>query len=122
MWCDSSTRDAVAGTGAWRFRGGGRQRLHGWRPAPEVSLIVMLRRSERLLIREADSGLSCAPRYSSRKGTRMSALRTIKKYPNRRLYDMVLKKYVTLAHVHALVVAGEPFEVVDNEFNTDVTA
>ena len=39
--------------------------------------------------------------------------RTIKKYPNRRLYDTTTSSYITLAQVKDLVLAGEPFEVVD---------
>ena len=44
-------------------------------------------------------------------------IRVIKKYPNRRLYDTELSRYITLADVRELVLAGNEFRVV--EANTD---
>jgi ribosomal protein S12 methylthiotransferase len=41
------------------------------------------------------------------------AVRVLKKYPNRRLYDTQASAYVTLADVKAMVLAGEAFEVRD---------
>ena len=49
------------------------------------------------------------------------ALRTIKKYPNRRLYDTATSSYVTLAQVRELVMAREPFVVRDAKSGDDLT-
>jgi polyhydroxyalkanoate synthesis repressor PhaR len=50
-----------------------------------------------------------------------AALRTLKKYPNRRLYDTRTSSYVTLADVKAMVLAGEEFEVRDAKTTEDLT-
>jgi polyhydroxyalkanoate synthesis repressor PhaR len=47
--------------------------------------------------------------------------RLIKKYPNRRLYDSAVSAYVTLDDVRKLVREGEPFRVVDNKTDEDIT-
>lgn len=47
--------------------------------------------------------------------------RLIKKYPNRRLYDTRTSSYITLADVKELVLAHEPFEVVDAKSGEDLT-
>jgi len=49
------------------------------------------------------------------------ALRLIKKYPNRRLYDTRTSSYVTLADVKALVLKHEQFQVVDAKTGEDLT-
>ena len=49
------------------------------------------------------------------------AVRTIKKYPNRRLYDTELSKYITLSHIRDLVTAKEPFVVIDKKSGEDIT-
>jgi polyhydroxyalkanoate synthesis repressor PhaR len=59
---------------------------------------------------KADSG-SAAP----------DAVRVIKKYPNRRLYDTDTSSYITLAEVKALVMDNEPFVVRDAKTNDDLT-
>ncbi len=51
----------------------------------------------------------------------MTALRIIKKYPNRRLYDTELSRYITLADVRKLVMQGIAFKVVDANSNEDIT-
>ncbi len=51
----------------------------------------------------------------------MSAERIIKKYPNRRLYDTELSRYITLADVRALVMQGTPFRVLDTANEADLT-
>jgi polyhydroxyalkanoate synthesis repressor PhaR len=51
----------------------------------------------------------------------MSEPRVIKKYPNRRLYDTVESRYITLADVRRLVVERIEFVVVDKKNNTDIT-
>ena len=49
------------------------------------------------------------------------ALRVIKKYPNRRLYDTDTSSYITLAEVKTLVMENEPFVVRDAKTNDDLT-
>jgi polyhydroxyalkanoate synthesis repressor PhaR len=51
----------------------------------------------------------------------MSEPRVIKKYPNRRLYDTVESRYITLADVRRLVVERIDFVVVDKKNNADIT-
>ena len=50
-----------------------------------------------------------------------SALRLIKKYPNRRLYDTRTSTYITLVDVKELVIKNEPFQVVDAKSGDDLT-
>ena len=47
--------------------------------------------------------------------------RIIKKYPNRRLYDTEVSRYITLADVRALVMQCTPLKVVDTANDTDIT-
>jgi polyhydroxyalkanoate synthesis repressor PhaR len=49
------------------------------------------------------------------------ALRLIKKYPNRRLYDTRTSSYITLADVKQLVLKHEQFQVVDAKTSEDLT-
>lgn len=49
------------------------------------------------------------------------ALRIIKKYPNRRLYDTTSSAYITLAEVKQLVVDAKPFAVRDAKTSEDLT-
>ncbi|KAF7599719.1 MAG: polyhydroxyalkanoate synthesis repressor PhaR [Candidatus Dactylopiibacterium carminicum] len=49
------------------------------------------------------------------------AIRLIKKYPNRRLYDTVSSCYITLADVRDLVLAQDSFQVVDAKSGEDIT-
>jgi len=51
----------------------------------------------------------------------MKAIRIIKKYPNRRLYDTELSRYVTLSDVRGLVMEGTEFKVTDTANNEDIT-
>jgi polyhydroxyalkanoate synthesis repressor PhaR len=48
-------------------------------------------------------------------GSAMRELRTIRKHSNRRLYDPIQMRYVTLDEVHNWVVDGTEFNVVDND-------
>ena len=48
-------------------------------------------------------------------------LRTLKKYPNRRLYDTQTSSYITLADVKRMVLTGEDFEVRDAKTSEDLT-
>ena len=50
-----------------------------------------------------------------------TAKRTLKKYPNRRLYDTRTSSYITLADVKLMVLAGEDFEVRDAKTAEDIT-
>jgi polyhydroxyalkanoate synthesis repressor PhaR len=51
----------------------------------------------------------------------MAQLRTIKKYPNRRLYDTEISSYITLEEVRQLVLDNEEFEVRDAKTGADLT-
>ncbi len=50
-----------------------------------------------------------------------TALRVLKKYPNRRLYDTQTSSYITLADVKQMVLRGEDFEVRDAKSSEDLT-
>lgn len=50
-----------------------------------------------------------------------SDARTIKKYPNRRLYDTATSGYITLADVKQMVLDGIAFRVVDAKSGEDLT-
>lgn len=51
----------------------------------------------------------------------MAAIRIIKKYPNRRLYDTEISSYITIEDVRQLIVDGEAFEVRDAKSGEDLT-
>lgn len=51
----------------------------------------------------------------------MSDTRIIKKYPNRRLYDTEVSRYITLAEIRELVLSGEDFQVIDKHSGDDIT-
>lgn len=51
----------------------------------------------------------------------MAAMRIIKKYPNRRLYDTEISSYITIEDVRQLIVDGEDFEVRDAKTGEDLT-
>jgi polyhydroxyalkanoate synthesis repressor PhaR len=51
----------------------------------------------------------------------MSEPRTIKKYPNRRLYDTVESRYITLADIRRLVIERIDFVVIDKKSQDDIT-
>lgn len=50
-----------------------------------------------------------------------SAVRLIKKYPNRRLYDTQTSAYITLADVKQLVLENGEFKVIDAKTDDDLT-
>lgn len=50
----------------------------------------------------------------------MEAARIIKKYPNRRLYDTVLSRYVTLDEVKGLILTNVALKIID-ENARDIT-
>ena len=49
------------------------------------------------------------------------AVRVLKKYPNRRLYDTSASCYITLADVKKMVLEGTEFEVRDAKTSEDLT-
>src|SRR3954468_23280380 len=49
------------------------------------------------------------------------ATRTIKKYPNRRLYDTANSGYITLADVKQMVLEGIEFQVIDAKTQEDLS-
>ena len=52
---------------------------------------------------------------------RAGPTRIIKKYPNRRLYDTQISRYITVADVRDLVMQGIEFKVIDANSNEDIT-
>jgi polyhydroxyalkanoate synthesis repressor PhaR len=54
-------------------------------------------------------------------GEAAPALRVLKKYPNRRLYDTRTSSYITLVDVKQMVLGGEDFEVRDAKTGEDLT-
>jgi polyhydroxyalkanoate synthesis repressor PhaR len=46
----------------------------------------------------------------------------IKKYRNRKLYDVQASKYVNLSHVQDAVSKGVKVEIIDHDTQKDVTA
>ncbi|MFN8643108.1 MAG: polyhydroxyalkanoate synthesis regulator DNA-binding domain-containing protein [Candidatus Binatia bacterium] len=50
-----------------------------------------------------------------------SPVRLIKRYGNRKLYDVEASRYVTLDAIRALVQAGEDVRVLDNDTGEDLT-
>jgi polyhydroxyalkanoate synthesis repressor PhaR len=51
----------------------------------------------------------------------MTEQRIIKKYPNRRLYDTVDSKYITIDAVKDLVMSNANFSVIDKKSGEDIT-
>jgi len=51
----------------------------------------------------------------------MSEPRVIKKYPNRRLYDTVESRYITLSDIRRLVLEKVEFVVIDKKSQDDIT-
>jgi polyhydroxyalkanoate synthesis repressor PhaR len=60
------------------------------------------------------------PRNELRSDAR-SDLRVVKKYPNRRLYDTVESRYITLADIRRLVMDKVDFVVIDKKSQEDIT-
>jgi polyhydroxyalkanoate synthesis repressor PhaR len=51
----------------------------------------------------------------------MSNFRVIKKYPNRRLYDTHISRYITLEEIRQLVLQNITFRVEDKRTHEDIT-
>ncbi len=47
--------------------------------------------------------------------------RLIKKYKNRRLYDLEMSQYITIDDLQRYVIDGILFQVIDSESNNDIT-
>ena len=62
--------------------------------------------------------LPASIRYS---GERMTSIRIIKKYPNRRLYDTTESSYITLSDIRRYVVEGIRFQVICKKSSADIT-
>jgi polyhydroxyalkanoate synthesis repressor PhaR len=62
-----------------------------------------------------------AKRLSDEGPSAASGKRTLKKYPNRRLYDTKSSSYITLADVKRMVLAHENFDVRDAKTGEDLT-
>jgi hypothetical protein len=58
---------------------------------------------------------------TKKQSAKSAGVRTIKKYPNRRLYDTQTSSYVTLSDVKNLVLALEEFKVLDAKTEEDLT-
>jgi len=48
-------------------------------------------------------------------------IRIIKKYPNRRIYDMEESRYITLSEVKQMIIENVEFKVVDAHSKKDIT-
>ena len=48
--------------------------------------------------------------------------RLIKRYPNRKLYDTLSSRYVTLEDIAAMIREGEDVQIVDNKTREDLTS
>ncbi len=51
----------------------------------------------------------------------MLTMHTIKRYPNRKLYDLDRKRYVTLDNIAAMIQEGEDVQIIDHETGEDLT-
>jgi len=61
------------------------------------------------------------PRSPGKEVALTAPLRTIKKYPNRRLYDTANSGYITLADVKQMVLEHIEFQVIDAKSGDDLT-
>ncbi|WIV96260.1 polyhydroxyalkanoate synthesis repressor PhaR [Kinneretia aquatilis] len=62
-----------------------------------------------------------APEVGGEREAQAPAVRVLKKYPNRRLYDTQTSSYITLADVKKMVLDGQAFEVRDAKTAEDLT-
>lgn len=75
-------------------------------------------------LRENEHGLKeNAPKENGHKenGPKENGHRVVKKYPNRRLYDTVESRYITLADIRRLVMEKIDFVVIDKKSQEDIT-
>jgi polyhydroxyalkanoate synthesis repressor PhaR len=64
---------------------------------------------------------AAAPPAAEPTAAAAAAVRSLKKYPNRRLYDTQSSSYITLTDVKQMVLGNEPFEVRDAKTGEDLT-
>jgi len=48
-------------------------------------------------------------------------MRIVKRYANRKLYDLAARRYITLEGLAALIQGGEDVEIVDNDTGQDIS-
>ncbi len=72
-------------------------------------------------INQANSDQSNLNPVTSISKKKNSDERVIKKYPNRRLYDTQISRYITLHDVKQLVMEHKEFQVIDAKTNEDLT-
>lgn len=51
----------------------------------------------------------------------MTITSQIKRYSNRKLYDVLASKYITLVEIASRIKAGESFYCIDNSTKQDIT-
>src|SRR3990172_7251049 len=69
-------------------------------------------------------GRSCCGSWASEEGRPVSetnSTRLIKRYGNRKLYDTLESRYITLEEIARLVRGGNDVKVIDNESGDDLT-
>lgn len=90
-------------------------------------MIPLLQRSKSTKARGEGSRLAWGVRFrpnraaANRHVDTMTESRIIKKYPNRRLYDTEISRYITLEEVRQLVLNAVKFQVLDKNTNDDIT-
>lgn len=102
----------------------GRIRVNQGLSRPGVCLKCCIAADLQFTVSHQEFSLSVKPPAKSIKTASTSAagaLRTIKKYPNRRLYDTQTSTYVTLAEIKKLVMAASPVVVLDAKTGEDLT-
>ncbi|MCX7942939.1 MAG: polyhydroxyalkanoate synthesis regulator DNA-binding domain-containing protein [Deltaproteobacteria bacterium] len=52
----------------------------------------------------------------------MNTIKIIKRYSNRKLYDTIESKYVTLNDISEMIRSGVDVKIVDNQTNKDITS
>jgi polyhydroxyalkanoate synthesis repressor PhaR len=98
---------------------GAPQRSTADEPGPSISFAGHILKSD------SGDGRMIEPRLETggtdpRLGNKFE-IRVIKKYPNRRLYDTVESRYITLADIRRLVTDKVEFVVIDKKSEEDIT-
>jgi polyhydroxyalkanoate synthesis repressor PhaR len=70
---------------------------------------------------QKENTLNALKEGNPRETARENAPRVVKKYPNRRLYDTVESRYITLADIRRLVMEKIDFVVIDKKSQEDIT-
>lgn len=71
--------------------------------------------------KQVDGKQEAAINQTRENQTREGQPRVVKKYPNRRLYDTVESRYITLADIRRLVMDKIDFIVIDKKSQEDIT-